>query len=323
VKIRDLLGASTPSLSFEFFPPKTEAGTQRLFEAVRELQQFRPDFVSVTYGAGGSTRAATADIVERLQREHGLCAMAHLTCVGSSRAELVAIAQSLQARGIENVMALRGDPPQGEPNFRPATHGLSHASDLIRLLRAEADFCVAAACYPEKHPQSLSLDADVARLAEKVAAGADFLITQFIFDAREYFAFVARARRRGIGVPIIPGVLPLTDFDAVLSMATKCCATVPNSIREELANPRDDAAHRTERGLELTRALCEALLAGGAPGLHFYTRNRSDIAPVLGSLPSIGVRPSVQVLNVKSDSTTRYGLTPLIGPQYVGRTSGA
>lgn len=300
MKISALLARSAPSLSFEFFPPRTEAATQRLFETVRDLLRFQPDFASVTYGAGGSTRAITAGVVERLQRDYGLCAMAHLTCVGASCAELVAIARDLRARGIENVMALRGDPPQGEIEFRPPEDGLSHASELIRLLRSHGDFCVGAACYPDKHPQSVSLDADVARLAEKVAAGADFLVTQMIFDARDYFAFVKRARRYGIDVPIIPGVVPLTDFAAVLGMAKKCGASVPASLHQALGGSNDDPAGRSATGLDLTRELCEALLAGGAPGLHIYTRNRSDIAPVLDRLTRLALRPSVQGLNTKS-----------------------
>lgn len=295
MKISSLFEApdAAPSLSFEFFPPRSEEAEQRLFASVQTLCRFRPSFVSVTYGAGGSTRDVTARVAERMQKEHGLIAMAHLTCVGSTRVELGAIARDLRERGLQNVMALRGDPPRGAPYFTPVHGGLSYASELIRVLRADFDFSIGAACYPEKHPQSVDAEDDVARLAEKVAAGADFLITQFVFEAAHYFAFVARARRHGIRVPIIPGVVPLSDIDAVLRMASRCGATVPARIRDELTGLKAEP-ERAARGLEITRELCNALLRGGAPGLHIYTRNQSDIAPVLDELEwprASGFRP--------------------------------
>ena len=285
MKIRSLFEApdARPSLSFEFFPPRSEGAEQRLFASVKTLCRFRPSFVSITYGAGGSTRDVTAALAERMQKEHGLVTMAHLTCVGASRDELRAIARDLRERGVENIMALRGDPPRGVPDFAPAPDGLSYASDLIQFLRAEFDFCIGAACYPQQHPQSVSVDDDVARLADKVASGADFLVTQFVFEASEYFRFVARARDQGIRVPILPGVVPLSDIEAVLRMASRCGARVPAWIRDELTGLKAEP-ERTARGLELTRALCDALLRGGAPGLHIYTRNQSDIGPVLDQL---------------------------------------
>lgn len=285
MKIRSLFEApdAAPSLSFEFFPPRSEEAEQRLFASVKTLCRFRPSFVSITYGAGGSTRDVTAELAERMQKEHGLVTMAHLTCVGASRGELRAIARDLRKRGVENVMALRGDPPRGAGEFAPLPGGLSYASELVRLLRAEFDFSIGAACYPQTHPQSVSVDDDVARLADKVASGADFLVTQFVFEASEYFAFVARARDQGIRVPILPGVVPLSDIDAVLRMASRCGARVPSWIRDELTALNTEAA-RAARGLELTRELCDALLRGGAPGLHVYTRNQSDIVPVLDEL---------------------------------------
>jgi methylenetetrahydrofolate reductase (NADPH) len=300
VKIRDVFGGESPSLSFEFFPPRDSDGVDRLFQSVRALAAFEPSFVSVTCGAGGSTRTTTAEIVERLQKDEGLCAMAHFTCVGSSRAELLAVARDLEARGIENVLALRGDPPKGEASFRAAEGGLSYASELLQLLRAQSRFCLGAACYPEKHPEAATLDMDLARLAEKVNAGAEFLLTQFFFEADDYFSYVARARAHGIRVPIVPGVLPVTDLTAVLSMARKCGATVPASVRERLEGGNSDPDAQRERGLELTRELCETLLAHGAPGLHLYTRNRSDVIPVLRALgwPKPASRPwSARSLN--------------------------
>jgi methylenetetrahydrofolate reductase (NADPH) len=285
MKIRSLFEApdAAPSLSFEFFPPRSDDAEARLFAAVRALDRYRPSFVSITYGAGGSTRDATAQIAERMQKEHGLVTMAHLTCVGASREELRTIARDLRKRGVENIMALRGDPPRGVGEFAPLPGGLSYASQLVRLLRTEFDFSIGAACYPQKHPQSISVDDDVTRLAEKVASGADFLVTQFVFEASEYFAFVGRAREHGIRVPIIPGVVPLSDIDAVLRMASRCGASVPARIREELTR-LDGEPERFARGLEMTRELCDALLRGGAPGIHIYTRNQSDIAKVLDEL---------------------------------------
>lgn len=286
MKISSLFDAKarrTPLLSFEFFPPRSPEAAERLFTSVRELSRFQPDFVSVTYGAGGSTRATTAGIAERLQKEYGLSAMAHLTCVGASRAELGAIARDLRARGIENIMALRGDPPRGELAFLAPEAGLSHASELIELLRAEGDSCIGAACYPEKHPESKSIHDDLTHLANKVRSGADFLVTQFVFDAADYVAFVARARRFGICVPILPGVIPLADFDTVLKLAHRCGATVPSHLRAALGS-QPQSPQRATRGLELTRDLCDALLRAGAPGIHIYTRNQSDVSPVLDAL---------------------------------------
>ncbi|MGC4086706.1 MAG: methylenetetrahydrofolate reductase [NAD(P)H] [Polyangiaceae bacterium] len=324
--MREALASGGPSLSFEFFPPRDAAAQDRLFQSVRELSRFQPSFVSVTYGAGGSARGATADIVERLQKELGLCTVAHLTCVGASRAELFATAHDLVARGVENVLALRGDPPRGELNFRPSADGPRYASQLLRLLARDFDFCLGAACYPEKHPEAESLESDLQHLAEKVDAGAEFLLTQLFFDADDYFAFVARARAHGIFTPIVPGILPATDLDTVLAWSKRCGARVPASLLATLESARDDRAAQHAVGLELTRALCERLLAGGAPGLHLYTRNRSDALPMLEQLdlPRPATRPlNASSLNAEPEGTPRYGLTPSPRPQYVGRTFGA
>jgi len=265
-----------PVFSFEFFPPKTEDGRASLIATVRELAELSPSFVSVTYGAGGSTRDRTIELVSYIKRELGIEAMAHLTCVGSSRTELSAILDRLEAAGIENVIALRGDPPAGESGFRPHPHGLAHATDLVRMIRAQGrPFCLAAAAYPESHVESPSPDEDLRYLAEKVAAGVDVLITQLFFDNRHYFDFVARARRAGIAVPIVPGIMPVTNVAQIERFTRLCGASIPEALRERLEPARDDGEAVVRIGIEHATAQCHGLLAGGAPGVHFYTLNRS------------------------------------------------
>jgi methylenetetrahydrofolate reductase (NADPH) len=288
-RISDRLGAGGTSLSFEFSPPKDADGMQRLLGTARELARFEPSFVSVTYGAGGSTRRATGDVAERLIKDEGLCAMAHLTCVGATRDELLHVASDLADRGVQNVLALRGDAPRGQADPGPVEGTLRSASDLIRLLGAHFDFCLGAACYPEKHPRALSFSADLRELAQKVAAGATFLVTQLFFDPLDYLSFVERARASGIAVPILPGILPATDLDALLRMASRCGASVPPAIVGLLGRYAHDQAAMARVGVELTRIQCQALLEAGAPGLHFYTRNRAaEVAAVIEGLGLVG-----------------------------------
>jgi methylenetetrahydrofolate reductase (NADPH) len=265
-----------PVFSFEFFPPKTEEGRASLIATIRELAELSPSFVSVTYGAGGSTRDRTIELVSYIKRELGIEAMAHLTCVGSSRAELNVILDRLESAGIENLIALRGDPPVGEIDFRPHPEGLAHASDLVRMIRSQRrPFCLAAAAYPESHIESGSADEDLGFLVEKVAAGVDFLITQLFFDNRHYFDFVARARRAGIGVPILPGIMPVTNVAQIERFTRLCGATIPAALHQRLEPARDESEAVVRIGIEHATAQCRELLAGGAPGIHFYTLNRS------------------------------------------------
>src|SRR5690606_33718666 len=214
MKIIDKLG-SGPAFSFEFFPPKGPEGMEQLFETVARLRTYDPAYVSVTYGAGGSTRRLTVELVQRIKREAGLETMAHLTCVGAHRDEIAGVLNELTRGGIENVIALRGDPPRGQTSFVTPEGGFSHASELIAFIREKYDFCIAAACYPEKHPEAPSFEADLQHTLEKVRAGADLLITQLFFDPRDYFRFVERARAIGITVPIVPGVMPITNVSQV------------------------------------------------------------------------------------------------------------
>jgi methylenetetrahydrofolate reductase (NADPH) len=230
----------------------------------------------VTYGAGGSTRDRTIELVSTIKQSIGIEAMAHLTCVGSSRDELEQVLDRLVAAGIENVIALRGDPPAGETNFRPHPDGLAHASDLVRMIRAgRRPFCLAAAAYPEGHVESTSAAADLGHLVDKVAAGVDVLITQLFFDNRCYFDFVARARDAGISIPIVPGIMPITNLAQIERFTRLCGAMIPDALRAELEPHRNDTEAVTQIGIEHATAQCRELLAGGAPGVHFYTLNRS------------------------------------------------
>jgi methylenetetrahydrofolate reductase (NADPH) len=277
MKIRDLLGKGRPLFSFEFFPPKTEAGAANLEHTFSELTDLAPDFVSVTYGAGGSTRDRTLDLVTRMQRDHGLCAMAHLTAIASSRAETAALVARLVDAGIENLIPLRGDPPAGVESFAPPADAFAHASDLVAFIRQRYGqrLCLAGAGYPEGHPQCRDLALDMQHLVTKVRAGVDFIITQIFFDNRLYFDFVARARAAGITVPIIPGIMPITDVAQIQRLTQMCGASVPSVLLAELERRRNDAAAVAQLGVAQATAQCVDLLLGGAPGVHFYTLNQS------------------------------------------------
>jgi methylenetetrahydrofolate reductase (NADPH) len=281
MRIRELLSTGRPCFSFEFFPPKTDAGLVQLRESICALRDLNPTFVSVTYGAGGSTRQRTIELVAEIQRHHGLEAMAHLTCVGSSRDEVAQILDRLQAAGIDNVLALRGDPPKGEARFVPVDGGFAFASELTGFIRRNYGFCIGGACYPEGHVECTRADgardlpADLAHLQRKVDAGAEFLITQLFFDNQAYFDFVARARAAGIGVPILPGIMPITNVEQIRRFTQMCGASIPEGLIRELdrLKDRDDAV--LSQGVAFATAQCLDLLSRGAPGIHFYTLNKS------------------------------------------------
>jgi methylenetetrahydrofolate reductase (NADPH) len=282
MRIRHLLSTGRPCFSFEFFPPKTDAGVQQLRESVRALRDLNPSFVSVTYGAGGSTRDRTIELVAEIQRHYGIEAMAHLTCVGSSRDEIAQILERLRAAGIDNVLALRGDPPKGESRFVPPADGFAYANELAAFIKQNFGFCVGGACYPEGHVECVGGDGvrdlprDLDNLQKKLEAGAEFLITQLFFDNRVYFDFVARARAAGIGVPIIPGIMPITNVDQIRRFTQMCGATIPEALLQELdrLKDRDDAV--LSQGVAYAAAQCFDLLQRGAPGIHFYTLNKSS-----------------------------------------------
>ncbi len=264
-----------PVFSFEFYPPKTEEGERNLFNSLEALRSLDPAFVSVTWGAGGSTREKTIGIVTRIRETHGLDAMAHFTCVGATTDELHAALREMQEAGIENVLALRGDPPQGEACFTPTEGGLTYATELTRLVSEGYDFCVVGACYPEVHQEAPDRATDLERLKEKVAAGAKVLITQLFFDNSAYFRFLEDAGEAGIQVPIIPGIMPVTNVDQIKRITAMCGARFPDDLVAALEERRDEPEAVVELGVAYATLQCAELLAHGAPGVHFYTLNRS------------------------------------------------
>jgi methylenetetrahydrofolate reductase (NADPH) len=284
MKIRDLFGRPERRVfSFEFFPPKTDAGMETLQRTIRELGELAPAFVSVTYGAGGSTRERTVEIVTRIQRETGICAMAHLTCVGAGRDEIGAVLDRLVGEGVENIMALRGDPPEGQTTFQRPANGFGYASDLIAFIRHRYGdrLSIGVAAYPETHVECRDPVRDLAHLRTKVDAGADFIVTQLFFDNRFYFDFVTRARAAGITVPIVPGIMPIRNVAQIERFTKLCGASIPGGLFTELDRRREDAEAIAQLGVAQATAQCVALLAGGAPGIHFYTLNQSPATRVI------------------------------------------
>lgn len=275
MRIVEAFGRDRPGISFEFFPPKTEKGFDALYRTVAELKRLDPTFVSVTWGAGGSTRSQTIDLVSRIQDEIGITAMAHLTCVGSTQDDLSAVLERLAGAGIENVLALGGDAPKDQPDYRPPATGFAYADELVRFVRARFGFCLGAACYPETHPRAPSPEADLANLVRKVESGVDFLLTQLFFDNDDYFRFVARARAAGIRVPIVPGIMPVVSQQNVRRITALCGARIPRELDAELARAGDDPARTLALGVAWATEQCRELLDHGAPGLHFYTLNQS------------------------------------------------
>ena len=275
MNVRELIATSRPCFSFEFFPPRDDAGVELLLKTMRTLRTLDPAFVSVTFGAGGSTRARTADLVVRLREEVGIEAMAHFSCVGSTRDELREALRRMRESGISSVLALRGDPPRDQNGWAPAPGGLSHATDLVALLKEEFDFAVGAACHPEKHPEAPDPATDLAYLRRKVDAGAEFLITQLFFDNTSYFTFVQRAREAGIMVPIVPGIMPITNVEQIERFTRLCGAVIPPGLQAALETRRGDEQAVQDFGVAYATLQCAELLRKGAPGIHFYTLNRS------------------------------------------------
>ena len=272
-----LASGSEPSFSFEFFPPKTDEGERNLGRALAELSRMNPTFVSVTYGAGGNAqqKAKTVDIVSSIKTIHGLEAMAHFTCVGATVGELRETLDRMRDAGIKNVLALRGDPPLGETEWTATEGGLEYSRELIEMIRADYDFAIGAACFPEVHIHAESAESDLRYLKEKVDAGARFLITQLFFDNGFYYDFVARARDIGIDVPIIPGIMPITDVNQIKRITGMCGASIPAELLHELDLRSDQPGAVSDLGVAHATLQCADLLANGAPGIHFYTLNRS------------------------------------------------
>ncbi len=272
--MREVLARKEHSFSFEFFPPKTDEGERQLWLALEELAEFEPDFVSVTYGAGGSTRDRTIGITKRVREETGLVPVGHLTCVGSTTEELAEIVGEYADAGVENILAVRGDPPDGPGGQWSSTPGgLDYADQLVSFVRQQGDFCVGVGAFPEAHPGSGSVDRDAEVLLAKQNAGAEFAITQLFFDPQAYFDLVERSHAVGVTIPIIPGIMPITNPQQVTRMAELSGASIPTEVSNHFIDISEADAPAV--GVKLASEFCAALLEGGAPGLHFFTLNRS------------------------------------------------
>jgi methylenetetrahydrofolate reductase (NADPH) len=275
MRVDQILTDRSPVFSFEFFPPKTPEGEANLRAALEDLKEDGPDYVSVTYGAGGTTRDKTIQIVKSIKQDYGIEAMAHLSLVGESVDGLRRVLDDIASAGIENVLALRGDPPAGETEWVAHPEGLHYSVELIEMIKRDYDFCVGAACFPEVHPQAPNLEEDLRYLKRKVDAGASFLITQLFFDNRDYFNFVDEARAIGIDVPIIPGIWPVTNFAQIKRIAELCQSRFPERFEAELAERKEDLGATTDLGVAYATLQCVELLAKQVPGIHFYTLNKS------------------------------------------------
>ena len=274
--LREVFADGRHSWSFEFFPPKTDEGEQQLWQAIRELERLKPTFVSVTYGAGGSTRDRTVRLTGDIAHGTTLSPVGHLTCVDASVADLRHVVGAYAAAGVQSILALRGDPQGGlASDWRPHRDGLAHAAELVALIKHLGDFGVGVAAFPEGHPESPDLEFDAQMLARKVDAGADFAVTQFFFEASSYFGLVERSSRHGVDVPIVPGLMPVTNVSQIERFAALSGTPLPAGVLGRLDPVRDDPSAVRAVGIELATELAMELLAGGAPGLHFYTLNRS------------------------------------------------
>ena len=294
MKIADKLAEPGHSFSFEFFPPKDDKSAQALLRAAERLQGLNPAYVSVTWGAGGSTRRKTLDVVQMIKSRFGLESMAHLTCVGASKAEIDAILADIDARGIENVLALRGDPPQGDTSFTPHPDGLAHADELVARIRSRWDFSVGVAGYPEGHIESPSLEADLDNLKRKVDAGGDFIVTQLFFMNDAFFDFVDRVRAAGIDVPVLPGIMPITNVGQIKRFTELCGATIPKPLLKRIEAVAGDRDAVIAEGIDYATRQCRELLEQGSKGVHFYTLNLSrSTKTVLENLRADGIARAV------------------------------
>src|SRR3954469_15454041 len=287
MRIDQILGRGKPAVSFEFFPPKTETGFKQLYQTTEDLRPLRPSYVSVTYGAGGSTRQKTVELVEKIQTEIGIRSMAHLTCVGHTAEEIGGILDELWRVGIRNVLALRGDPPAGQSVFVKTEGGFGNADELVAFAKKRHDFCIGVAGYPEGHPQCINKTRDLEYLKRKVDNGGCFVITQLFFDNADFYRFRDRARSMGINVPIIAGIMPILNVAQIKRFVSMCGAKIPHRLLVKLESMEGDADAVYRTGVEYATMQCHDLLFNDAEGLHFYTLNKSkatvDICKRLGA----------------------------------------
>jgi len=277
MKVADAYQPGKLGISFELFPPKSEAGEQAMFNHLRTLMEFEPQFVTCTYGAGGSTRDKTLDIVERVRQDWQMTVAAHLTCVGCTIDELRDFLRDAAARGVENIVALRGDPPRGDDSFKPVPGGLRYANELVALIRAEfPDFGVAVAGYPEKHQECPTMEEDLTNLKRKVDAGGDVVITQLFYDNADFFRFRDACDSTGINVPIVPGVLPITSLAQIRRITSMCGARLPKGLVGKLDACVDDADEQVRVGVDHATLQVQGLIDAGVPGIHFYVLNKSE-----------------------------------------------
>ncbi|MDX1964414.1 MAG: methylenetetrahydrofolate reductase [NAD(P)H] [Pirellulales bacterium] len=291
MRLSEAYGPGKFGLSFELFPPKTAAGEESMYRSLDELMRFRPSFVTCTYGAGGSTREKTLDICQTVHRRYGLPVASHLTCVGNTVAELRAYLSEAGSRGISNIVALRGDPPKGETRFTAVDGGLCWASELVNLIHTEFPrFGIAVAGYPEIHQEATSAADDLQNLSNKVALGGEIVITQLFYDNADYFGYVEQVRKLGVTVPIVPGILPVTNFAQIQRIASLCKARLPEEFAAALSAAGMDEAAQFEIGVEFATRQVRELVAAGVPGIHFYVLNKS--AATMRVLESAGIQSS-------------------------------
>ncbi|MEZ0324246.1 MAG: methylenetetrahydrofolate reductase [NAD(P)H] [Hydrogenothermaceae bacterium] len=276
MKIIDKLKETKVSISFEFFPPKTEEAKNQLFDTIRDLQPLNPTFVSVTYGAGGSTREKTREVVKKIHEETSLTVMAHLTCIAHSQQEIIDMLSDYKNIGIQNILALRGDLPLDQKDT--IIKGCKHADGLVRLIRESFKdyFCIAVASYPEKHPESPNIERDIVNFKKKVETGADFSITQMFFDNRFFYDFLERCEKAGINIPILAGIMPITNFNQISKFASMCGATIPEEIVKKFEKFINNPEDMKKLGIEIATQQCIDLINNNVKGLHFYTLNKSD-----------------------------------------------
>lgn len=275
MKVIDALQDGSPSFSFEFFPPKADVGFWDLYKTILDLKSLDPTYVSVTYGAGGSTRQKTVDLVRRIKKDAGIEPVAHLTCVGATQKEIASVVDELEAGNVKNILALRGDPLAGESEFVQPEGGFAHASDLVAFLRDRYDMCIGGACHPETHPEASDLETDLTHLKHKVDAGCDYLVTQLFFDNADFYRFRESAEKKGINVPIIVGVMPILSVKQVKRFTKMCGASIPKALLSKIEAVEDDNEAVRQVGCIHALRQCEDLVANGVSGLHFYTMNRS------------------------------------------------